>query len=83
MTGHTIEFGQPISLELPDWIAPLVSRKESVQSYYCRVKPFDIDAERSALREFFATCLAPDNFDDQIRQRTHLTDLTRLIREKT
>jgi RimJ/RimL family protein N-acetyltransferase len=38
-----------------------------------------IDAEWPALREAFQAWLAPNNFDDQGRQRTRLSDLTRPI----
>ena len=41
-----------------------------------------IDTAWPALRTAFAPWLAPDNFDNQGRQRTRLTDLTRPIREK-
>lgn len=41
-----------------------------------------IDAEWPALREAFETWLAAENFDDQGRQRTRLTDLTEPILQR-
>lgn len=48
-THRLNEFGQPIGLALPNWVAPPVPPREPIVGRYCRLEPIDADAHGPGL----------------------------------